>query len=88
MLAPPARSACNSTVVAEYRLNRYESFVAELTTRADGRRVASIARIKCSASGSRRKAVFEFGERRAVVIASLIDELLRAIAARPTAQAE
>ena len=77
----PARSAIPS-IVAQYQLNPFESFVATLTERSDGRRVCAISRIKQTVGGVRRMDTFEFGEHRAIAVASLLDELLRAIANR------
>ena len=78
----PSRPAVPS-IIASYELNPFESFTASLTERADGRVVCALSRIKRTPSGGlRRSAVFEFGEHRAVAVASLVDELLRAIAAK------
>ncbi len=78
----PSRSAVPS-IIATYELSPFESFTASLTERADGRVVCALSRIKRTPSGGlRRSAVFEFGEHRAVAVASLVDELLRAIAAK------
>jgi hypothetical protein len=76
----PATSS-RSIVVGEFELSPFESFVAEIYQR-HGRRVVAISRVKYGAAGPRRSAVFEFGEHRAQAVASLIDEVLRAIAAR------
>jgi hypothetical protein len=77
----PARSA-TSVTVAEYPISPYESFTATFTERLDGRRVCAISRIKNTAGGPRRSQVFEFSEHRAIAVASLVDELLRALATR------
>jgi hypothetical protein len=78
----PSRPAVPS-IIATYELSPFESFVATVTERRDGRRICAISRIKRTPSGGlRRSAVFEFGEHRAVAVASLVDELLRAIAAK------
>jgi hypothetical protein len=70
------------SVVAEYGLGPFESLVATLSTRRDGRRVAAIVRVKNTPDGLRRMACLEWGEHRTIAVASLIDELLRAIAKR------
>lgn len=59
----PARSVVPA-VVAEYPLSPFESLIATLSERRDGRRVAAITRIKRTGDGSlRRMTVFEFGDR-------------------------
>ena len=78
--APP-RSA-TSVTVATYAISSYEAFTATLTERRNGQQVCALSRIKYTANGPRRSAVFEFSAGRAIAIASLIDELLRAIAQR------
>jgi hypothetical protein len=59
-------------------LGPFESLVATLSTRRDGRRVAAIVRVKNTPDGLRRMACLEWGEHRTIAV----DELLRAIAKR------
>jgi len=70
------------TVVAEFPLSPFESFAATLRRGADGRQIAAISRIKYGADGVRRCGCLEWGAHRTHAVASLLDELLRAIADR------
>ena len=83
-LAPAGAQTYAPTIVATYELNPFESFVATISERPDGRRVASISRVKRTPDGLlRRMAVLEFGLHRTLAIASLVDEILRATAGEP-----
>jgi hypothetical protein len=66
-------------IVASLQLSANEQLAATITERSDGRRTAALIRCKQTADGLHHHAVFEFGEHRAQAIASLIDEILRAL---------
>ena len=78
--APSPRN--EMSVIAEFPLSPFESFIAAVNIRDDGRRVASISRIKHVNGGLRRQSSFEFSEHHIEAIASLIDEIMRSIAQR------
>jgi hypothetical protein len=74
---PPRKNT--PAIVASFQLNEDELFTATITERANGRRTAALVRVKRTADGLHHHAVFEFGEHRAQAIASLLDEILRAL---------
>jgi hypothetical protein len=76
----PCVAAAN--LIAELELNRHHCLRVTLTERA-GKQVISISRWKMTPAGERRCGQsLEFGAHRAVAVAQLFNEVLRAIEAR------
>lgn len=72
---PPPRSADATIVVAEYPLNRHQSFRAEIIAR-DGKSTVSISRWKMTPAGAKRTGqALEFGSHRLQAVADLLADV-------------